>query len=165
MNRYLRHSRWAWPATGLAGLVLVLVMLVAPPGWSRSPAPVWNDQAVSVTPLTTPGPNWVELAKAVKPAVVNVTGRQDGGRSAGSGFVINGEGYIVTNNHVVENANTIVVKLSDGRRFADRLGGLQPSSQPAADHRYGGGEPRQAEIVDQGNVRAEFFGEQIGGDQ
>jgi len=131
MNRYLRHSRWAWPAAGLVGLALVLVMLVAPPGWSRSPAPVWNDQAVSVTPLTTPAPNWVELAKAVKPAVVNVTGRQDGGRSAGSGFVINREGYIVTNSHVVENANTIVVKLSDGRELPATIVGRDPKTDIA----------------------------------
>jgi serine protease Do len=106
-------------------------MLVAPPGWSRSPAPVWNDQAVSVTPLTTPAPNWVELAKAVKPAVVNVTGRQDGGRSAGSGFVINREGYIVTNSHVVENANTIVVKLSDGRELPATIVGRDPKTDIA----------------------------------
>jgi serine protease Do len=131
MNRHLRHSRWAWPAAGLAGLALALVMLVAPPGWSRSPTPVWNEQAVTVAPLATPAPNWVELAKAVKPAVVNVTSRQDGGRAAGSGFVINADGYIVTNNHVVENANTVVVKLSDGRELNATIVGRDPKTDLA----------------------------------
>jgi serine protease Do len=131
MNRYLRHTRWAWPAAGLAGLALALVMLVAPPGWTRSPAPVWNEQAVSVTALTTPAPNWVELAKAVKPAVVNVTGRRDTGRAGGSGFVINADGYIVTNNHVVEDANAVVVKLSDGRELSANIVGRDPKTDLA----------------------------------
>jgi serine protease Do len=117
MNRYLRHRRWAWPTAGLAGLALALVMLVAPPGWSRSPVPIWSDQPVTVSALTIAAPNWVELAKAVKPAVVNVTSRRETGRGAGSGFVINTDGYVVTNNHVVEDSTSVMVKLSDGREL------------------------------------------------
>ena len=36
-------------------------------------------------------------------------------RAMGSGFIINQNGYIVTNNHVVDGATQISVKLSDGR--------------------------------------------------
>ncbi len=39
------------------------------------------------------------------------------GQSLGSGFVLNGEGYILTNNHVVKDATDIQVMLSDGRQF------------------------------------------------
>jgi len=39
------------------------------------------------------------------------------GQSLGSGFVLNTEGYILTNNHVVKDATDIVVRLSDGREF------------------------------------------------
>jgi serine protease Do len=36
---------------------------------------------------------------------------------AGSGWIIRGDGYIVTNNHVVENADNVTITLSDGRVF------------------------------------------------
>jgi len=38
-------------------------------------------------------------------------------KSLGSGFIIDREGYIVTNNHVVENADEIKVKLANGKEF------------------------------------------------
>ena len=45
------------------------------------------------------------------------------GQSLGSGFILNGEGYILTNNHVVKDAADILVTLSDGRQFkADVVG-------------------------------------------
>ncbi|MDX8377004.1 MAG: Do family serine endopeptidase, partial [Mariprofundales bacterium] len=41
--------------------------------------------------------------------------------SLGTGFVISADGYIVTNNHVIENADEIHVKLSDEREFEAKL--------------------------------------------
>ena len=37
---------------------------------------------------------------------------------AGSGWIIDQDGYIVTNNHVVEGANSVIVTLNDGRKFS-----------------------------------------------
>lgn len=51
-------------------------------------------------------------------------------RASGSGFFIDG-GYIVTNNHVVENASKMNVVLSDGRRFDAELVGTDPKTDLA----------------------------------
>ncbi|HEX9023714.1 MAG TPA: DegQ family serine endoprotease [Geobacteraceae bacterium] len=42
-------------------------------------------------------------------------------QSLGSGFIINRDGFIITNNHVVENAEEIKVKLADGREFQAKV--------------------------------------------
>jgi len=48
-------------------------------------------------------------------------------KSMGSGFLINGDGYILTNEHVVENASQIIVNLADGRQFEGQLLGSDPA--------------------------------------
>ncbi len=45
------------------------------------------------------------------------------GRALGSGFLISGKGYIVTNHHVVENASKITVQFQDGNEFDAHLVG------------------------------------------
>jgi len=47
-------------------------------------------------------------------------------RSLGSGFIIDKDGYIVTNNHVVENADAIKVVLSDDKEFDAKIIGRDP---------------------------------------
>jgi serine protease Do len=45
------------------------------------------------------------------------------GRSLGSGFIISADGYILTNHHVVDGADSITVRLSDRREFTAKLVG------------------------------------------
>jgi serine protease Do len=52
-------------------------------------------------------------------------------RSLGSGFIIDQEGYIVTNNHVVEDADEIIVKLVDGKEYDAELVGRDPNTDLA----------------------------------
>jgi serine protease Do len=52
-------------------------------------------------------------------------------RAAGSGFVLSPDGYIVTNNHVVEDATDIEVKLADGRELPAKVIGRDPKTDVA----------------------------------
>ena len=49
----------------------------------------------------------------------------------GSGVIISKDGYIVTNNHVIDGADEIVVKLNDNREFKGRVIGTDPNSDLA----------------------------------
>lgn len=51
--------------------------------------------------------------------------------SVGSGFIIDANGEIVTNNHVVAGASQVTVKLTDGRSFAAKVIGADPMSDLA----------------------------------
>jgi serine protease Do len=52
-------------------------------------------------------------------------------KSLGSGFVIDREGYILTNNHVVEKASSIKVKLSDEKEYDAKIVGRDPKTDIA----------------------------------
>ncbi len=49
----------------------------------------------------------------------------------GSGFIINSDGYILTNNHVVEDADKIKVKLANGKEFDGKIIGRDPKTDLA----------------------------------
>ncbi len=52
-------------------------------------------------------------------------------RASGSGVIVDPKGYILTNNHVIENAQEINVRLSDGRKLAAKLVGRDPKTDLA----------------------------------
>jgi serine protease Do len=52
-------------------------------------------------------------------------------RSLGSGFIVSNDGYILTNNHVVRDADTIIVRLNDRREFEAELVGTDERSDMA----------------------------------
>jgi S1-C subfamily serine protease len=108
---------------------------------SAEPAPTstTNTTAVTVTAtVTVPVPVTVEtahattfIAEAVRPSIVRVeVGNGDGvtdqANGSGSGVVYSKDGYILTNNHVVESANFIRVVFLDGRIFLADLVGADP---------------------------------------
>lgn len=58
-------------------------------------------------------------------------GQQEEQRSMGSGFIVSDDGYILTNNHVVEGADEISVRLSDHREYTAVVVGTDPRSDLA----------------------------------
>ncbi len=123
-------------------LILSLILLLGPgcitietPESPVSPAP--TEPSATPTPIDTSWtppqtvneteelPSIADVVALVKPSVVAITtevvGQSIFGRftqeGAGSGWIIDGDGIIVTNNHVVVDAQTITVTLEDGRTF------------------------------------------------
>jgi serine protease Do len=62
-------------------------------------------------------------------------------RAAGSGFFVSADGYIVTNNHVVQDADKITVRTKDDREFKARLIGRDTATDLAVIKVEGGGFP------------------------
>ncbi len=89
-------------------------------------------------PDFVPPSSLAPLIRAVEAGVVNITtvGPRSNGlegmkRATGSGFVLTSDGHVVTNNHVVANAQQIAVRLSDGREFAASVVGRDASTDVA----------------------------------
>ncbi|WP_435299339.1 S1C family serine protease [Timonella sp. A28] len=94
-----------------------------------------TDSSVSapVTSSTNQNPDWQAVTAAVAPSVVAIQVATDGGGSQGSGVIIDGQGHILTNNHVVEGAtgNKVSVTLNDGRIYTADITGLDPATDLA----------------------------------
>ncbi len=100
------------------------------PSWTF---PLQNEPA-------TPLPDFPPVVAKVMPSVVSVTteivasdifGRQYTDYVSGSGILIDNNGYIATNNHVVEDAQGIYVELADGRTFSADIVGADSLSDLA----------------------------------
>jgi serine protease DegS len=141
----------------VGGLALAFLIVALRPdlirGSTRTPPPV----AAAVPPQTVPAPVRVSYADAVQraaPAVVNVYTarlvteriapslgelfgdympryRQRIERSLGSGVIVDKSGHIVTNHHVIANADAIRVQLADGRGADARIVGRDPDTDLA----------------------------------
>ncbi len=97
--------------------------------------------------------SFADIAEEVLPSVVHITSRRKNGQtipwyhqffdapapdaedfpivSAGSGVILDPEGYIVTNEHVIKNSETLEVVLHDNRTFIATVVGADPSTDLA----------------------------------
>ena len=99
----------------------------APTTSAETPGPVQQADGTS--------PDWTAVAEAVAPSVVTIRVAGEAGSGQGSGVVLDTDGNILTNNHVVAGAGsgtTIGVALSDGRVFDDvEVVGTDPTTDLA----------------------------------
>jgi S1-C subfamily serine protease len=81
------------------------------------------------------------VVETVGPSVVAISirknteaagsGAEPGGVGAGSGVIITPDGFVLTNNHVVENSDGLEVSLTDGRTFTAQVIGTDPATDLA----------------------------------
>jgi serine protease Do len=149
------------------GLVLASAFDRTPFGYAQSTS---KPSAQDVRSLAEQSNAFVSIAEHVTPAVVSISSERDRqaanaqrGRTAppgmedffrqfeprqqgpvqssGSGFVVSKDGYIMTNNHVVEEADRVTVTLSDRRVFPARVIGRDPTTDVAVIKIDGGNLP------------------------
>lgn len=122
----------------LAGPLLAAVLALS--ACAGMPPATWLPAADFSALVKTYGPAVVNIGvvrgTAPRPAMVDgrraAPGRdQVDERSLGSGFIVSGDGYILTNAHVVAQGRDISVRLADRREFKARLVGLDPVADVA----------------------------------
>lgn len=88
--------------------------------------------AVTVSSTTTTLQQDIEnIAKAVASSVVKITSTSARGQAVGSGNILTADGYIVTNDHVVQGFTNYTVQLSDGKTYPAQLIGEAPQDDLA----------------------------------
>ncbi|RMD73654.1 MAG: PDZ domain-containing protein [Chloroflexi bacterium] len=85
--------------------------------------PTTGSATVPETVVVSLSDAMVEAVKRVAPAVVTVTVESRTGRGSGSGVIIRNDGYIITNNHVVDGGQRYFILFADGTRRQARLVG------------------------------------------
>lgn len=104
----------------------------------------WNDPFSGNsqrTFLSSSPTDFTSAASRVTPAVVNIRAVENSnyswwgsgsyGASSGSGVIVSGDGFIVTNNHVIEDGNKYEVTLNDRREYEAKLIATDPSTDLA----------------------------------
>lgn len=122
----------------MGGLVGMYVARNTPAVQNGAPIPqeikaVTQGQPPAIQNLTVNSSSEViDTVRKVEPAVVtvitnlNVGGNFGNAQASGSGVIISQDGHVITNNHVVEGANSVFVIYSDGTRVSADIVGTDP---------------------------------------
>ena len=130
----------AWAMMLVAGFVYVTSVTHWDFARVRSMGRMWSEPASAASPFSADEQNNIDIYKSARDATVNITSKtyvqdwfmrvfpQEG---TGSGFIINQDGQILTNNHVVQGASQLTVKLADQKEYKARVLGRDPRSDLA----------------------------------
>src|SRR5437764_2632519 len=124
-----RQGRSGMRTGAIIGLMLLLILVFVIRGFAGWVFASAKSSATGTTTTTTAQAATTldalreSVAAKVKPAIVEVYVTLAKGAAIGSGVIINSQGYIVTNNHVVSGALTIQVVLSNGTKEPAQLAG------------------------------------------
>lgn len=136
----LAHKRVShWPAALISGILAAVLASVGTAAWlsyhpvtaapsATTPSVIAPAQPNTPSVPTAPGPvdgstatnpYWQGVAATVAGSVVAIQASTTGGGSVGSGFILDSEGHVLTNNHVIAGANNnqVQVTLADGRLY------------------------------------------------
>ncbi len=108
----------------------------------QAPSPFGAKQSAPVVPIPGAPGSFADLVQQVEQGVVSLYTTQvaddpvaamrgEVGSSLGTGFIVDDQGYILTNFHVVEGASDVRVKLHDNREFQATLVGGDPATDLA----------------------------------
>lgn len=85
----------------------------------------------SATAKTGEAPDWQTVASGVSGSVVSIQTAMANGTAKGSGAIIDTEGHIITNNHVISEAQQIQVTLANGNIYSAQLVGTDTTTDLA----------------------------------
>jgi serine protease Do len=130
--------------TAIAVTILTLLLTTTACVASTSSTPTSTPTSTYSDATTSPEdynlPSITDVVDQVNPAVVSIVVgtvsynwfmQPVPSEAAGSGIIIDARGYIITNNHVIEDSTSITVSLTDGRSFDATLIGTDPSTDLA----------------------------------
>ncbi len=128
-RRWSRRVAWARALWAVAALALFPSVGVAAEGPGRSAGGLMPEEEALIAIYRTVGPGVVHITSTVLSQ--DFFFRVVPERGTGSGFVIDDKGLILTNNHVVENAERLEVTLADKSKVPAKLVGRDPQNDVA----------------------------------
>ncbi len=127
-GRQPRQGRSGLRTGAIIGLILLLIVVFVIGGFAGWVyAGTKSSASGSTLNASTLDALRESVAAKVKPTIVEVYVTLAKGAVIGSGVIINSQGYIVTNNHVVSGALSIQVILSNGTKEPAQLAGTDPN--------------------------------------